>query len=46
MRGGLLIRVVALCQYRGDLNGHGTIVKIIYGGSEIPLSVVKPCGMD
>ena len=45
MRGVLLIRVMALCQHRGDLDGYGTIVGIIHGSGEIPLSVVRPCGM-
>ena len=37
--------MVALGQYRGDLDGHGAIMEIMHGGSEIPLSMVRPCGM-
>ena len=37
--------MVALGQHRGDLDGHGAIMEIIHGGSEIPLSAVRPCGM-
>ena len=38
--------MVALGQHRGDLNGHGTIMRVMSGGGETPLSVVRPCGMD
>ena len=37
--------MVALCQHYGDLDGHGTIVGVIHGGGETPLSAVRPCGM-
>ena len=36
--------MVALCQHRGDLGGHGAM-GVMHGGSEIPLSAVRPCGM-
>ena len=45
MRGVLPIRVVALDQYRGDLDGHGAIMGIMHGSGGIPLSAVRPCGM-
>ena len=45
MRGVLSIRVVALLQYCGDLDGHGIIMGVIHGGSGTPLSTVRPCGM-
>ena len=38
--------MVALDQHRGDLDGHGTIMKVMHGGGETPLSAVRPCGMD
>ena len=37
--------MVALCQHRGDLGGHGAIMGVMYGGGETPLSAVRPCGM-
>ena len=37
--------MVALCQHRGDLGGHGAIMEIRHGGVETPLSAVRPCGM-
>ena len=37
--------MVALRQHRGDLDGHGAIMRVIHGGSETPLSAVRPCGM-
>ena len=37
--------MVALGQYRGDLDGHGAIMEVMHGGGETPLSVVRPCGM-
>ena len=36
---------MALCRHRGDLDGHGAVIEVMHGGSEIPLSVVRPCGM-
>ena len=38
--------MVALRQHCGDLDGHGAIEGVIYGGSETPLSAVRPCGLD
>ena len=38
--------MVALSQHHGDLDGHGAIMEVIYGGNEIALSAVKPCGMS
>ena len=38
--------MVALRQHRGDLDGHGAIMEVIHGGSETPLSAVRPCRMD
>ena len=38
--------MVALNQHRGDLNGHGTIMEVIYGGSGTPLSVIRLYRMD
>ena len=38
--------MVALCQHRGDLGGHGAIMGVMHGGDETPLSAVRPCGMD
>ena len=47
MRRMLPIRaLVALGQYLGDLDGHGAIMGVMHGGGGIPLSVVRPCGMD
>ena len=37
--------MVALGQYRGDLDGYGAIMGIIYSGSGTPLNAVRPCGM-
>ena len=37
--------MVALGQHCGDLDGHGAIMGIMHGGSEIPLSAIRPCGM-
>ena len=37
--------MVALGQHRGDLDDHGAIMGVMHGGSETPLSVVRPCGM-
>ena len=37
--------MVALCQQRGDLDGYGAIVRVMYGGGGTPLSVVRLCGM-
>ena len=36
---------MALRQHRGDLDGHGAIMGVMHVGDEIPLSVVRPCGM-
>ena len=38
--------MVALGQYRGDLDGHGAIMGVMHGGGETPLSTVRPYGMD
>ena len=38
--------VVALGQHHGDLDGHGAIMRVMYGGSRTPLSAVRPCKMD
>ena len=38
--------MVALCQHRGDLNGHGAIMEVMHGDNGIPLSAVRPCGMN
>ena len=38
--------MVALGQHHGDLDGYGTIMRVIYGGDGIPLSAIRPCGMD
>ena len=38
--------MVALRQHCGDLGGHGAIMEVMHGGSETPLSAVRPCGMD
>ena len=45
MRKMLPIRVVALGQHRGDMDGHGAIMGVMHGGGGIPLSVVRQCGM-
>ena len=37
--------MVALCQHRGDLGGHGAIMGVMHGGGETPLSAVRPCGI-
>ena len=37
--------MVVLSQYRGDLDGHGVIVGIMYGSGGTSLSAVRPCGM-
>ena len=37
--------MVALSEHRGDLDGHGTIMKVKHGGGETTLSAVRPCGM-
>ena len=37
--------MVALSQHRGDFDGHGAIMEVMYGGGGIPLSAVRPCGM-
>ena len=37
--------MVALCQHRGDLGGHGAIMGVMHGSGETPLSAVRPCGM-
>ena len=38
--------MVALCQHRGDLDGHGAIIEVMHGGGRRPLSTIRPCGMD
>ena len=45
MRGCYRLGVVALGQHHCDLDGHGAIIGVIYGGGGIPLSTVRPCGM-
>ena len=37
--------MVAFGQHRGDLDGHGAIMKVMHGGGGTPLSAVRPCGM-
>ena len=37
--------MVALNQHRGNLDGHGAIMGVMYGGNGTPLSAVRPCGM-
>ena len=37
--------MVALGQHRGDLDGHGAIMGIMYSGRGTPLSAVRLCGM-
>ena len=37
--------MVALDQYRSDLDGHGAIVEVIHGDDETPLNAIRPCGM-
>ena len=37
--------MVALRQHRGDLDGHGAIVRVMHGGGRTLLSAVRPCGM-
>ena len=37
--------MAALGQYRGDLDGHGTIIGVIHGDNGTQLSAVRPCGM-
>ena len=37
--------MVALCQHRGDLGGHGAIIGVMHGGGETPLSAVRLCEM-
>ena len=36
---------MALRQHHGDLGDHGAIMGVMNGGSETPLSAVRPCGM-
>ena len=38
--------MVALGQHRGDLDGHGVIMGVIYGGGGTPLSAVRLYRMD
>ena len=38
--------MVALDQHRGDLDGHGTMMGVMHGGDETPLSAFRPCRMD
>ena len=35
-----------LRQHYGNLDGNRIIMEVMYGGGRIPLSVVRPCGMD
>ena len=37
--------MVALGQYRGDLDGHGAILGVMHGGGGTRLSAVRLCGM-
>ena len=37
--------MVALCQHRGDLDGHGAIIGIMHGGGGTPLSAFRLCEM-
>ena len=34
---------VAFGQHRGDLDGHGAIMRVMRGGSGTLLSAVRPC---
>ena len=38
--------MVALGQHRGDLDGHGAIVRVMHGSGGTPLSAIRPYGMD
>ena len=38
--------MVALGQHHGDFDGHGAIMEVMHGGGGIPLSTVRPYGMD
>ena len=38
--------MVALGQYRGDLDGNGAIMGVMHSSGGIPLSAIRPCGMD
>ena len=37
--------MVAPHQHRGDLDGHGAIMRIMHGVGGTPLRAVRPCGM-
>ena len=37
--------MVALGQYYGNLDGHGAMIGVIYGGRGTPLSAVRSCEM-
>ena len=43
MREVLPLRGGGSQRHRGDLGGHGTIMEVMHGGGEIPLSVVRLC---
>ena len=45
LRGCYQLGLVALCQHRGDLDGHGAIMEVMHGGGGTPLSAIKPCRM-
>ena len=36
---------MVLDQHRSDLDGHGVIMGVIYGGGGTPLRAVRLCGM-
>ena len=38
--------MLAFGQHRGNLDGHGVIIRVMHGGGGIPSSAVRPCGMD
>ena len=37
--------MVALGQHRGDLDGHGAIMRVMHGSGGTPLNAVRPYGM-
>ena len=41
MRGCYRLRMVALGQHHGDLDGHGAIMEVIHGGGGTPLSAAR-----
>ena len=37
--------MVSLGQHRSNLDGHGAIMWVMHGGSDTPLSAIRPCRM-